>query len=246
MLHLHEAEGVHRIEDSFVNWFLIEDGGRLTAVDAGLPASWDSLNEAVQALGRSLGDLEAVVLTHAHVDHVGFAERARSELGVPVLVHAADVTLTRHPLRYDFERLPVLYLWRPGTVRIMVSLLRSGAVWAKRIEKVGTFADGAVLDVPGRPRVVHTPGHTYGHCALHLPDRDVLIAGDAVVTRNPYTAGTGPQLVARAATADSAQAVGSLDRLGATGAGVVMVGHGETWRGGAADMARRAKAHGLT
>ena len=32
---------------------------------------------------------------------------------------------------------------------------------------------------PGRPRVVFTPGHTYGHCALHLPDRDVLLTGDA-------------------------------------------------------------------
>jgi glyoxylase-like metal-dependent hydrolase (beta-lactamase superfamily II) len=40
------------------------------------------------------------------------------------------------------------------------------------------FGEGT-LDVAGRPVVVHTPGHTCGHCCLHLPDRGVLLAGDA-------------------------------------------------------------------
>ena len=44
------------------------------------------------------------MLTHAHFDHVGFAERARRELGVPVYVHESDAPLTRHPWRYDHER----------------------------------------------------------------------------------------------------------------------------------------------
>ena len=41
MLQTDAAPGIHRIENSFVNWYLIEEGGRLTAVDAGVPASWD-------------------------------------------------------------------------------------------------------------------------------------------------------------------------------------------------------------
>ncbi len=45
-----------------------------------------------------------VVLTHAHFDHMGFAERARTELGVPVWAHEREVPVTRHPLRYDHER----------------------------------------------------------------------------------------------------------------------------------------------
>jgi glyoxylase-like metal-dependent hydrolase (beta-lactamase superfamily II) len=47
------------------------------------------------------GLVAAVVLTHAHFDHMGFAERARRELGVPLYVHENDAPLTRHPLRYD-------------------------------------------------------------------------------------------------------------------------------------------------
>ena len=72
--------GVHRIGEYFVNWYLIEEGGRLTVVDAGLPASWRSLSDALQRIGRVPGDVEALVLTHAHFDHIGFAERTLASL----------------------------------------------------------------------------------------------------------------------------------------------------------------------
>ena len=99
--------------------------------------------------------------------------------------------------------------------------------------------------MPGAPRVVFTPGHTLGHCALHLPDRDAVIAGDAIVTLDPYTGRTGPRLVARAATADTDRNLRSLGPLAATGARTVLVGHGEPWTQGveaAAAAARQAGA----
>src|SRR4028119_1876839 len=104
MLHANVAEGVHRIADAYTNWYLLEEHGRLTVVDAGVPSSWDSLHDALGRLGRKPSDIEALVLTHAHFDHVGFAERARSELGVPVYVHENDAPLASHPWRYDHER----------------------------------------------------------------------------------------------------------------------------------------------
>ena len=75
------------------------------------------------------------------------------------------------------------------------------------VREVRTYA-GGTLPVPGSPRVVATPGHTLGHCSLHLPDRDAIIAGDAVVTLDPYTGARGPRLVARAAVA-AARAAGA-------------------------------------
>jgi len=87
MLDANVVEGVHRITDSYTNWYLLEEQGRLTVVDAGVPASWQSLHDALARLGRKPSDIEAVVLTHAHIDHVGFAERARTELDVPLYVH---------------------------------------------------------------------------------------------------------------------------------------------------------------
>src|ERR671933_1125433 len=214
MIEANVAEGVHRIEDAYTNWYLIEDGGRLTVVDAGVPPSWDSLQKEVDELGHSSTDIDAVVLTHAHFDHVGFAEKARSELGVPVWVHAEDVPLTNNPMGYAHERGRTPDLVNVAALPIIVSLLRNRAFWPAPIADVRVYRDGA-LDVPGSPRVIFSPGHTFGHCALHLPDRDVLLAGDAIVTLDPYTGRTGPRLVARAATADSSQNLASLDALAA-------------------------------
>jgi glyoxylase-like metal-dependent hydrolase (beta-lactamase superfamily II) len=244
MLQTDVAPGVHRIEDAYTNWYLVEDGGRLTVVDTGVPTSWDSLTSALTTLGRSLDDVAAVVLTHGHFDHVGFAERARTRLGVPVWVHEDDLPLTRNPMGYAHERGRSPYLVNPGALPIMASLLRHRAFWPAPVGEVRTFLDGS-LDVPGGPSVVFSPGHTYGHCALHLPDRDVLLAGDAIVTLDPYTGKRGPRVVARAATAHSDRALASLDALAATGARTVLTGHGEPWAGGAEEAVRLARAAGV-
>ena len=72
-----------------------------------------------------------------------------------------------------------------------------------------------------------------------------MIAGDAIVTLDPYTARTGPRLVARAATVDSDRNLRTLDALHDTAARTVLVGHGEPWTGGiesAVVLARQAGA----
>src|SRR4051812_12679926 len=59
----------------------------------------------------------------------------------------------------------------PGFDRVFLAMTMMGALFVKGVETVRTFTDGEELDVPGRPRVVFTPGHTHGHCALHLRER---------------------------------------------------------------------------
>jgi glyoxylase-like metal-dependent hydrolase (beta-lactamase superfamily II) len=93
---------------------------------------------------------------------------------------------------------------------------------------------------------VSTPGHTIGHVSFHPPNRDVLVAGDAVVTFNPYTGTHGPQIVARSANADSPRALASLDAIAATGAGTVLTGHGPAWRDGAEAIAEQARRAGIS
>lgn len=232
MLYRDVADGVHRIGEHFVNWYLIEENGHLTLVDAGLPASWGSLLDTLEVIGRTPHDIEALVLTHAHFDHIGFAERARVELGILVWVHENDVSLTKRPWLYMSERSPLSYLSRK-TLPIASSLIRAGAPRVGPIREVRRFGDEGRLDVPGSPLVLFTPGHTLGHCALHLPERDVIITGDALVTHDPYTDTRGPRIVARGATADSERALASLERLSGTGVGTLLPGHGEPWTGGA-------------
>jgi glyoxylase-like metal-dependent hydrolase (beta-lactamase superfamily II) len=93
MLRENVVEGIHMVDDAYVNWFLVEEGRKLTVVDSGHPSSWKSLQRALSKLGRSVGDIEAVVLTHGHFDHMGFARRAHEELGVPVWAHERETAV---------------------------------------------------------------------------------------------------------------------------------------------------------
>jgi glyoxylase-like metal-dependent hydrolase (beta-lactamase superfamily II) len=240
------AQGVYGFEThDVVNWYLVEEDDRLTAVDAGLAASWDEFKSWMQFRGRKVSDLEAVVLTHAHVDHFGFAARAREEAGARIYAHHDEAPLVRHPLRpLKSERLPIFYLNHAATRRLILEVVKAG-LRTKGVEQFEQVDDGAVLDnVPGKPRIVFTPGHTHGHCAVHLPDRNVVFPGDAWVTRDPYTGLEGPRLVARSATNDVARNLKSLEKLEQVDADLALTGHGPPWREGAAQGARLAREAG--
>ena len=222
--------GIHRLGSGLVNAYLVADGGGVTIIDAGLPGYWSALLAELAAMGRSLADVRAVVLTHGHSDHIGFAERARKERGVPVSVHELDALLAQgkvpNPARGvgPIRPLPLL--------RFIAMAMRHGGWHVYRLGEVATFGDGATLDVPGSPRVVLVPGHTPGSAALHLADREVLFVGDAIATVAVTTGITGPQVAPF--TADAARAVASLDRLEGIEARWILPGHGEPWTGGTA------------
>jgi glyoxylase-like metal-dependent hydrolase (beta-lactamase superfamily II) len=246
LLEQHAAEGIHRVEGAHTNWYLVEDGagGGLTVVDTGLPRSWDSLQSALSELGRSAGDIEAVVLTHGHFDHMGFARRAQQELGVPVWAHAAELSVVSHPWRYDHERSRIPYFRHPQFVKIFTEMTAMGALWVKGSDSVRAYASDDRLDLPGRPQVVFTPGHTHGHCSLLFADRGAVIAGDAFVMLDPYTGRDGPCVVAGAATADSEAALSSLDALAGLDATTTLTGHGPPWKGSLGEAVERARAAG--
>jgi glyoxylase-like metal-dependent hydrolase (beta-lactamase superfamily II) len=77
------AEDVQLLTQGVTNFYLIEEAGRFTVVDAGTPGDWDFFVRSLTTLGQ-LVDLEAVLLTHAHPDHTGFAEKARTETAATV------------------------------------------------------------------------------------------------------------------------------------------------------------------
>ncbi len=244
MLQRDVAPGIHRVEDAFVNWYLVEDGRRLTIVDCGVPRSWGSLQAALAELGRAPGDVEAVLVTHPHPDHLGFAERARTEWRVPVWVHERDTSLSRHPFNYEKEHSPLRHLGSVHTLRVAVAMGAAGVLRTRALSEVRGFLEETELDVPGRPRPIHTPGHTHGHTVFHFPDRGAVIAGDALATHEPYSGRRGPRIVSGAANADSMQALASLQRIAETEAAVVLPGHGDPWTGGAADAVERARDAG--
>ena len=232
------ADGIHRFGTRMVNWYLIERGGRITLVDAGMRGYWPQLTDALTALGGKVEEVEAVVLTHAHADHVGFAHQVKANSGATVWVHERDAEpgLRRFP---PFR----LYL-RPTAWPLLVHGLRNGLLATPDAAEVRTFTDGEVLDVPGRPRARHLPGHTRGNCALHVPDASVVFSGDALVTFDPYRQRRGPRLLIKGVNEDNEQARTSLDTLAELNAQLLLPGHGEPWRDGVAAAVADARRRG--
>jgi glyoxylase-like metal-dependent hydrolase (beta-lactamase superfamily II) len=238
------ASGIHRLTKGVCNFYLIEEGDKFVLVDAGAPADWNVLVATVSQLGRRLEDLDAILLTHAHSDHTGFAERGRTEAGSAVWVHGADEAVAKGGKPRKNDGKITSYVFRAEFYRTAYSLLRRGAGKIVPIAEVSTFADGEVLEVPGRPRVAHAPGHTPGTSAIVLEERRLVMTGDALVTRNPFTGRAGPQIMPSGLNQDTEEALRSLERLEVIPAQLALPGHGEPWTEGMAEAVRAARAAG--
>lgn len=225
------APGVHHARAKHVSWTLLTEGDEVTVIDTGYPGDRARLVASLDRIGRSTSDVAAVLLTHGHPDHQGSAEHLRTAAGVPVWVHTAEVANTRgEKIEQVGEVTLVRHAWQPRVVHWALDIVRLGATKVDRVQELRTFTE-QTLDVPGRPHVVPTPGHTSGHCCFHLPERGALVAGDALMTGHAVTREVGPRLLPDFFNSDTEQARASLERLRGLEAEVVVPGHGPAFRG---------------
>jgi glyoxylase-like metal-dependent hydrolase (beta-lactamase superfamily II) len=231
------ADGLHRIGSDVVNSYLVVTDDGVTVIDAGLPGYWRLLEAELDGLGRSLDDVRALVLTHGDTDHIGFAARLAREKGIAAYVHEADVPRARLEVKKPNSG------WGPVKVRPLAGFLwysaRHGGLRIPPATQVQPLTDGDVLDVPGSPRIIHTPGHTPGSVAVHVPDVDAVFLGDTFTTRNVLTGATGPKPAPF--TLAPGEAVSSLDRLDGIDTTWVLPGHGPAWDGGAPEALRQIR-----
>jgi glyoxylase-like metal-dependent hydrolase (beta-lactamase superfamily II) len=168
------AKGVWRIPTlgaNLINSFAFEnEDGTLGLVDAGLKGAPKRLVAALGSIGKRPEDVKTIVLTHAHPDHQGGAARMRARSGGRLHVHADDAEFVRGGRR------PAMDPPRPiGRVLAFGPFGRQPAC-----EVDGTFGDGELLGIGGGLRVLHTPGHSPGHCSYLHERSGVLITGDAL------------------------------------------------------------------
>ncbi|PRY37465.1 MBL fold metallo-hydrolase [Umezawaea tangerina] len=239
---------VHRLGDGLVNFYLVDTGEGVVLVDSGLPGHWRGLLADLDRLGFAPTDVTDVLVTHAHPDHIGLAERLRVEAGARIHLHEREAGLAAAPLRPAADSRPeksVLgyALRRPSGLRTPVHLLRLGGLRTKPVADPVVFTDGLLADVPGRPLAVHTPGHTHGSTVFVFQDH--AFTGDALVTSDPMVGSVGPSLLCRAFTNDGRAALESLRALEAHDVPHVHPGHGDQWHEGLPAAVRAAVAAGV-
>ena len=236
------AAGIHRlaIPTPFavgrVNVYLIEDEP-LTLVDAGPNSgtSFDELQRGIAGLGHSLEDIELVIVTHQHIDHLGLvslvashsgAEVAALDVAIPFLANFSDEAQADD----DFARDVML---RNGIAEDVVAALQSVSrafrAWGAPVEVTKPLRDGEALELRDRTlHVHHRPGHSPTDTVFHDRERRILIAADHLlghISSNPLI--TRP----RDGSNQRPQAlVHYLESLAATremDVGLVLPGHGD-------------------
>jgi glyoxylase-like metal-dependent hydrolase (beta-lactamase superfamily II) len=236
------TDGIHLVHGSNTNWVILTEGDALTLVDTGYPGDREQVLASLAAVGGSPEAVTAVLVTHAHNDHLGSAEYFSSTYGTPVYTHEAEVPHARRDFLHQVSVGTVLKnAWRPGVVPWSVHALRSGGTAHVPVSGPRAFPGEGPLDLPGRPVPVHTPGHTDGHCAFHLPEAGVVISGDGLVSGHPTSRVTGPQLLPGMFHRDRSRTLASLDAFEALAGDVLLPGHGPVHRGSVREAARRAR-----
>jgi glyoxylase-like metal-dependent hydrolase (beta-lactamase superfamily II) len=231
---------VFRLGTPYVGFYLMAEGGKFTLVDSGLPGYWNLLVRFLTARGSTIADIEAQVLTHHHADHRGNTPRAQQETRGPVYIHPDDVDDLKY--RRPARRVP---LWRPEVFRYFLHQLAYGVLKTRPVLEVETFEDGSMLDVPGRPQVVHVPGHTRGHCCLYMDSKRAVITGDALVGMNLVTGEPGWRIAPGFINQDSEMALESLGRLERLDADYVLTMHGLYGHGPIEIAVREARIVGV-
>ncbi|MFE1943459.1 MBL fold metallo-hydrolase [Streptomyces massasporeus] len=240
------ADGTYLVHGSNTNWVILTEGDAVTLVDTGYPGDREQVLASLAQVGSSPEAVAAVLITHAHNDHLGSAEYLRATYGTPVYLHEAEVPHARREFLHQVSVGTVLRNgWRPGVLPWAVHALRSGGTTPVPVTAPQAFPTARALDLPGRPVPVHTPGHTDGHCAYHLPGTGVLISGDALVSGHPTSRVEGPQLLPDMFHHERPRALASLDVLAELEGELLLPGHGPVHRGPVRDAARRARERAL-
>ena len=234
------TDNVHLARTPLVNWTLVSDDSGVMLIDAGFPGNRDDVLTSLNALGFAAEDVRAILLTHAHIDHLGTAIWFARVHRTPVYCHPGEVG---HAKRDYLQQVSPAALapqvWRPRWLTWSTQVALKGGLTRDGIPTVRALTDDVAAGLPGRPVALPTPGHTSGHCS-YLVD-GVLVTGDALVTGHPLLPHTGPQLLPSMFNHSDPDCRRSLEVLAGAGTDTLIPGHGDVWIGPIGEAVRQAR-----
>jgi glyoxylase-like metal-dependent hydrolase (beta-lactamase superfamily II) len=179
-----------------VNTYLLEDEP-LTLVDSGPNSgkALDELERQLEALGHRIEDIELVIVTHQHIDHLGLVDIVAKRSGAEVAAIDVAVPFLENfggDAERDDEEAAAL-MRRHGISEEVVTALRqvtgSFRAWGSKVKVTRPLHDGEVLELGDRRlEVQHRPGHSPSDTVFWDADRRILIAADhliAHISSNP-------------------------------------------------------------
>ena len=217
----------------YANWIIAHDDSGVTLIDGGYPLQRPDLEASLASTGHAPQDVRAILITHAHRDHVGAVGWMVEDHGTPVYSSAIEAAHLRGEFHESIgAREIVLNAWRPRFARWTRDILR--LIGERREPSFPTatgFPHAGQLSLPGNPIPVATHGHTSGHVGYYFPGEKALATGDALVTGHPTSRVTGPQLLPHWFQHEQEKTARTLSEFRRFDVDVVLPGHGPLARG---------------
>jgi glyoxylase-like metal-dependent hydrolase (beta-lactamase superfamily II) len=237
--------GVHRlaIPTPFavgrVNCYLIDDEP-LTLVDAGPNSgrALDELQRALDAHGKAIEDLELVIVTHQHIDHIGLVDIVARHSGAEVAAIDALVPFVSNysERAEDDDKFSGEIMRRHGISADVVQALQSVSAafraWGAKVNVTRELHEGDVIEMRDRTLEVHfRPGHSPSDTVFYDSRRRHLIAADHLIkhiSSNPLIArGPGDEADPRKRPQSLVMYLESLRKTRAMDIELVLPGHGD-------------------
>lgn len=220
------AAGVYLISAGRSNSYLLV-GDTLALVDTGLPGQEDGVLTAIEKVGRKPKEISHILITHAHMDHMGSIAALRKVSGARVVASSRESDYLQG-LKKTWT------MGREGPAgkifKVVLYLLETFAFRYAPVTVDIPCRGGELIDCFGGIRVIASPGHSPGSLSYYQKEQKILFTGDAL------SGAPRLQLPPRPGCADYREALRSVGKLAELDSEICLFGHGSPLKGGASHL----------